>query len=297
MWKRSSLLFLIPCLAIAVVLLTLPRREPEPKYQGHSLSYWLFLSERDPLSKDAAKAVSEIGTNALPLLMQWIRYELPPWRKKLAKGNNSLLQGLVRPFLPTKRELLADATQYAFRILGTNAASAIPELTGLMRDTSARQTAIGAMGALSLMRTNGLAPLISAIQDPQYPLRIWAVTSITYMPSTPTSATITTPLLIQCLSDTANSQVPLMAAIGLGRHNSAPQLSIPALTRCLETPGASELLRGAAVQSLGLFGAQATNALPALTNALADASLTVRRAATNALQQITSEPPTNTPAP
>jgi HEAT repeat protein len=153
------------------------------------------------------------------------------------------------------------------------------------------------MGALSLMRTNGLAPLISAIQDPQYPLRIWAVTSITYMPSTPTSATITTPLLIQCLSDTANSQVPLMAAIGLGRHNSAPQLSIPALTRCLETPGASELLRGAAVQSLGLFGAQATNALPALTNALADASLTVRRAATNALQQITSEPPTNTPAP
>jgi hypothetical protein len=296
MWKRGSLLLLIPCLAIVIGLLTLPRREHEPLYQGQPLSHWVLLSQRDDRSDEADKAISEIGTNALPLLMKWIRYELPGWRGKLAKDNHPILQRFVGSFGTTKRELLADASLGAFRILGTNAASAIPELTGLMRNASTPQTAFRAMVALSQIGTNGLPPLISAIQNPQYPLRQKAVLTIVFMPASPASCAVTTPLLIQCLSNTTDQRIPPVAAMGLGRDKYAPQLAIPALARCLVNAGASEQLRCAAVQSLARFGAQATNALPELTNALTDSSLTVRSAATNAIEKITSDVSTKIPA-
>lgn len=144
--------------------------------------------------------------------------------------------------------------------------------------------------------TSGLALLISVIQDFKYPLRFWAVMAVAFMPATPTSATTITPLLIQCLGDATNPRIPPVAAMGLGKNKYAPQLAIPALTRCLATAGASEELRCAAVQSLALFGTQATNALPALTNALTDSSFMVRFAATNAIEKITSEVSASTPA-
>jgi hypothetical protein len=297
MWKRRSLLLLIPCLAIVIGLLMLPSREHEPQYHGQPLSHWVLLSQRAIQSDEADKAIREIGTNALPLLLKWIRYELPAWRGKLAKDNHPILQRLVGPFVTTKQEVLADARILSFRILGTNAAIAIPELAGLMRNASAPQTAFRAMGALSQIGTNGLPPLISAIQDSQYPFRVWAVTTIAFMHASPASASVTTPVLIQCLSDTTTPRIPLVAAFGLGHNDCAPQLSIPALTRCLATAGASEQLRCVAVQSLARFGALATNALPALTNALTDSSLMVRSAATNAIEKITSEVSTRTLAP
>jgi hypothetical protein len=296
MWKRGSLLLLIPCLAIVIGLLILPSREHEPEYQGQPLSHWVLLSQRAIQSDEADKAISEIGTNALPLLLKWIRYELPAWRGELAKDNHPILQRFVRPFVTTKREVLADASLFSFRILGTNAANAIPELAGLMQNASAPQTAFRAMGALSQIGTNGLPALISAIQDSQYPFRVWAVTTIAFMQASPASASVTTPLLIECLSDTTNPRIPLVAALGLGRDKYAPQLAIPALTRCLATTGASEQLRCAAAQALARFGTQATNALPALTNALTDSSLMVRYAATNAIEKITSEASASTPS-
>src|SRR5271169_1865264 len=275
MWKRSSLLLLIPSLVIALVLLTFPRREQEPQYHGQPLSHWVLLSRPGNQPDEADKAISEIGTNALPLLTKWICYELPAWRGELAKDNHPILQRFVGSFGTTKRELLADASLSAFRSLGTNAASAIPELTGLMRKASTPQTALRAMEALSQIGTNGLPPLISAIQDPQYPLRQKAVLTIAFMPASLASSAVRTPLLIQCLSNTTDPRIPLAAAWGLGRDKYAPQLAIPALTRCLASAGASEQLRCAAVQSLARFGAQATNALPELTNALTDSSLMV----------------------
>jgi hypothetical protein len=228
--------------------------------------------------------------------MKWIRYELPAWRRKLAKDNHPVLQRFFGPFGTTKGEFLADASLYAFKSLGTNAVNAIPELTGLMRNTSAPQTAVRVMGALSEIGTNGLAPLISAIQDWKYPLRSWAVVTIAFMPATPTSVTITTPVLIQCLSDTNDTRIPPLAAMGLGKNTNAPLLAISALTRGLAAAGTGEELLCATIQSLGLFGSQATNALPALTNALIDSSFMVRFAATNAIEKITSKVSASTPA-
>ena len=52
------------------LLLSLPSREPEPEYQGHSLRHWLFLSQRTIKSDEANKAISAIGSNSLPPLMK-----------------------------------------------------------------------------------------------------------------------------------------------------------------------------------------------------------------------------------
>ena len=215
-----------------------------------------------------------------------MQYERPLWRAKLANTLPWKLQRLAPGVITSKWQLLAEASADAFKPLGTKAVVAIPVLTGLMHNTNAPQTAFRAMRALSHLGTNGLPPLIAAGQDPQYTLHFWVVATLGFMPTNTASATMITPLLIQWLSDTSSPQIPPIAAMALGRNHCAPQLSVPALANCVASAGASAQLRHAAVQSLIGFGDQATDALPALTNALTDPSFSVRYAATNALREI-----------
>ena len=283
---------LIPCLGVVLLLLRPRSHENEPQYQGHSLSHWLLLSLSQ--RENANKALIHIDTNALPFLLKWIRYERPRWRARLADAIPWGLQGTIRPMIFSQSDFLAAASTDAFKHLGTNGVAAIPELTTLMQDTNAPQTAVRAMRALWHLGTNGLPPLVAAVQDPRYPLHFWAAVTLLIRPSTTESVSIITPVAIQYLSDTTDPRNALLAARELGLSRHAPDLSIPALTNCLTPAAASEQLRNAAAHALGEFGQQATNALPALTNALTDPSPVVRRAATNALNRIRPQPLTKT---
>jgi hypothetical protein len=80
-------------LAALIVILTLPR---EPSYQGRSLSDWFevyakagFEAHLDPHHPYNREAVAQVehafemmGTNATPLLVEWIRQEPRPFRTK-----------------------------------------------------------------------------------------------------------------------------------------------------------------------------------------------------------------------
>lgn len=95
--------------------ITLLRRGNEPSYHGRSLSKWLITYyERDRPHDDAdrgqallaAGAIRAIGTNAVPLLLDWIRNETTTWHRAIARalparlGNSRVARATVfRGFL------------------------------------------------------------------------------------------------------------------------------------------------------------------------------------------------------
>ena len=82
--RTARLLRLAPFVVIAGLLLYVVARLPpgEPRYRGKPLRYWLVRArnERLPAAEQAKTraAVICIGTNKLPLLLQWFREEEPP---------------------------------------------------------------------------------------------------------------------------------------------------------------------------------------------------------------------------
>src|SRR5947209_15928662 len=79
-------------LLVGLAVLVWPR-ENEPAYQGRSLSDWLAVYEKAKASdasasdiqegEKATNAVRAMGTNAVPILLQWMDHQLPSWRKRL----------------------------------------------------------------------------------------------------------------------------------------------------------------------------------------------------------------------
>jgi HEAT repeat protein len=299
MRMRFILLGALICVAIAVTIRALAHQDPQPQYKGKPLSYWVLrglpTSWRDTQDADAEEAVTKIGTNGLHFLLKWLHYEHPAWTDTLARHTPDALERLVRPLTQPRAELLAYASAHAFYLLGTNAVSAVTDLTALMRDTSAPETADRAIQALGWIGTNSLPALLAAVQDPQYPLRWSAVTAIASIPATAGASSITGPILINCLADTKHPRIPATAANWLRRNLYAPDIAVPALARALSNPSLDEYAHLSAVRALTSFGSNAASALPALTNALAHPSPRVRTTTSNAIWEISTALATNVP--
>jgi hypothetical protein len=250
MRKHRTVLTVAIVVGIGLGWLALPRPAREPEYEGYPLSYWLLARERlaERASPQAQNAVREVGTNAIPVLLRWMRYEIPAWRQQLRYSRlwghlGSFARESARSLMTTRAERLADASAGAFKELGPEGRAAIPALIGLMDNTNAPHTALRAMLALGDLGTNGLAPLVSAMQDRKYPLRFWAVSEVSSRGATPDEADLITPPLLECLTDTSNPYIPLMAAMALGRNRQCPSLVVPYLIGCLTNSSAGLRLR------------------------------------------------------
>src|SRR5262245_11583533 len=103
--------------------------EREPEYNGKKLSEWLALQRERP--DDVTDAVRAIGTNALPVLVKWVEYQVPAWHLKLLR----LYQRV--PLLPFKSSIANDIANakdqmrgynsaFAFRVLGADASTTVP---------------------------------------------------------------------------------------------------------------------------------------------------------------------------
>jgi HEAT repeat protein len=202
-----------------------------------------------------------------------------------------VLQRLTGALAYGRIERLADGSELAFKSLGTNAISAIPELTAIMRNTNAPETANRAIYALTWIGTNGLPALLSAAEDPQLPTRSYAVRALAYLPTTNAGVNeIVGPMLLRCLNATNDLATINEAASGLGVRTYAPEVSVPILLSCFTNAGTNTWLRQCAGNGLMLYG---TPTLPALTNALNDPRADVRTNASMAIKIITSGVLTN----
>jgi hypothetical protein len=271
------------------MLVLLFNREREPEYGGKKLSKWVrqyaipngYL--RSPQGTIDAP-MREMGTNAIPFLLEWIAYEQPAWKPKLEHVANEHYKfpGL-RWLAADSREQLANGACAGFSRMGPKAEAAIPALaimaTNSFTNSNSERRAVRAIWALSGLGTNALSPILMAFKI-QPSVRIYAAYRL---PDLGSNALPAVPVLIQFLAD-KDPDLAKWAAVALGKLKIFPSLVVPALTTGLSDsrPG----LRLKCARALGDLGPEANPAAEALLRLVNDPDPGVRRAVTNALQQL-----------
>src|SRR6266404_5673866 len=143
-----------------------PAREPE--YMGKRLSEWVelgytsapqfwippwFVDGTRATPEAVDKAISRIGTNAVPYLLKWIRYESPPWKRRFYTRVSPLLQHLNSSWSWSDKQMVrAEHAVCALSAVGTNASGAIPTLAAIMNEAKTSNAARRAKSALDVLR-------------------------------------------------------------------------------------------------------------------------------------------------
>src|SRR5580765_5003210 len=104
MFKRRFFLLLIAGGVLVVVAAVVFSRPREPEYGGKKLSEWVARQAPSYWAKQpidivsnrvvAVRAIRMIGTNAIPYLLKWMRYETPTRKTKLYVNINPTLRRL-----------------------------------------------------------------------------------------------------------------------------------------------------------------------------------------------------------
>jgi len=241
---------------------------PEPVYNGKPLNAWVeqygsnfWAGAYDAVAKKEAEiAIQQIGTNAIPYLLDMIRVRDSGVKKRL------------RAVIPESwHHKLHLSDEFSHQIIR-------------------RHGAYG-LGALATNSTSALPALIEvATHHPDEDGRYAAILAIS---SVGTAAEPAIPFLIQCLTNDVSS-IRYGAAAGLGQIQRQPEIIVPVLIRYLEFAMAStyKFEQLVAIRSLGEFG---TNAKPArlLISSLLTNQDPIRMFATNTLLRIDAETTTS----
>lgn len=295
MRRRRVIVVLTACVLVGIGVVAFWPGEKEPEYDGMRLSEWLEVQGNRPT--EASDAIRAMGTNALPALVNLAEYQVPPWRNRLGrlyfKVPRFIYSDSLANFLQSRKaQMRSFNSVFAFRVLGTNASAAIPELSRFVMDARNGDRRNAALALAYIGGRDALPPLLAALEDKTVPdirraLIAGAIPHLNYRGPELTNAV---PVLMACLCE-SNQFVPSLAATALGTFLLQPEQCVPALTRAVSS--SDYRVRRNAIRSLGEFGAEATNAINAISNALNDPERAVRTEATNALQKIAPEVLTN----
>ena len=243
---------------------------------------------------EAADAIRHIGTNAVPYLLTWLRYEEPPGKRKRLDTVNKLLGWLNAQLgaagswtLKDQQGERARGACLAFAALGPEAKAAIPELSRLLCAPNGTPGDAGAALALANLADLGLPPLVAALTNADAHVRVRAVFNMEHLG---TNARPAVPMLINTMRDN-DWFAAWAAARTLSELQLEPDLVVPALTNCLKDPDIRH--RVAATEALEKFGRAALSAVPPLLIALSDTNRYVQSATRSALQEIAPEAMTN----
>ena len=241
----------------------------DPVYHERPLTAWLDdLSvgrELDPTKQNLAlDAVKQIGTNALPTLLQRLQF--------VDAGD------------PAATRLKRAQARLGFEALGAQAKPAIPRLINLIRDETffrGADTALAAAAALRAVGSDAIPALSNSLYRGAPSERYGAALALSYFPA---SSSLVAPPLIAALKDNDN-RVRARAADSLGAIPGQDEKIIPALIATLSD--SSSVVRLAAAGSLREAGSAAKSAIPALAGLAArDPEDTVRFSATQSLLAI-----------
>jgi len=255
---------------------------PEPEYRGWTLSMWIDHRTRASLvtDKEREEAIRHIGTNGLPSLMRWIRYNPPLWGRVASASFRKL--HLSDDFVGERESRGFDAA-WAFSVLGPEALPAAPELAGLLGspDVNVRYRAGVALGGVG---QGALSFLLSVATNRQDALDLtvlfaaWSILGTNAAPAIPT--------LIGRLRNPDQAVAGTSAAL-LGISATQPETVVPALSEA--AGGTNAHVRVCAVEAFSAFGQSARGAVPVLVRALGDGDTAVREAATNSLRKVAPE--------
>jgi len=244
----------------------------------------------------AVQAVSNIGTNAIPKLLEMMRSRDSSIKRIFSDWSQN--QALIGIHFTSAAETRAKATR-GFYVLGPAANSAVPTLAILLNDPNAFDFASAALAGIG---PAGVAPLTQALTNGNREIRYQAANTLGQFglvrltsDATPAAlaaisveARLAAPALIGRLKD-PDDLMRAKAAIALGLLGHEPEIVVPALIENLQDTNTSLRVLASAAKSLCRFQGAAQSAVPLLLKALEHPDKRVREAATNALQQIDSE--------
>ena len=288
--RPARLLRLAPFVVIVGLLLYVVARLPpgEPRYGGKPLYYWLVRArnERLPAAEQAKTraAVICIGTNKLPLLLQWFREEEPPdYEPAYRKAINWLLsrQRFIRSRLEaTYRPSRPSLAFWVFNEYPEVAKTAIPQFVTMLADKEDLTKAKSCM-VLSKVGRPAIPALVAALSHTNDIARALAAAALG---ENGTNAAHARSNLEAMLNDKAIF-VRLNAAIALGKLGGKPETLVPVILRCAHD--GDEDTRLYALDSLGKFKDRAQSAVPDLTNSLAVVTNIIDRSSIlNAIREI-----------
>src|SRR5436305_920678 len=107
MQKRYLFWLLIVVGVLVAGVLLVFHRQPEPEFEGKRLSEWVELTVWPPSSRvtavggvsrrvleygrvpdDVTDAIHHMGSNGVPFLVNWIRYQPPSWKTEVFRFIN-----------------------------------------------------------------------------------------------------------------------------------------------------------------------------------------------------------------
>ena len=248
-------------------------------YKDKELSAWvadLRNKSSQPVRDEAKESIRQIGTNALPFLLEELRTLGVLWQ-------NNITNFYSKPEI-VERQMRLRAT---FEVLGSIAKPAIPILrermneNGFVADTS--QHALIQIDPAIAARV-----LTEALTNKHYYVSCAAANNLF---SLNTNAEIAVTVLLKTLRDNSSNtndsrNLRSFSANALGAIGKQPETIVPVLARVIQDDE-SPLVRLSAVRALAKFGTNATPALPMLwqvsTN---DPQTHVRSSASVAIQTI-----------
>jgi hypothetical protein len=287
------LLRFAPFVAVAGLLLyevaSLPPREP--RHEGKPLHYWIARSrnERLPASEQdkAQVAITCIGTNNLPLLLEWFREEQPPdYEPAYYKAINWLLsrQRLTRFRLEvTYRESRPSMAYAVFTEYPQVAETAIPQFVAMLNDKALLTKGLAGM-VLGKTGKPAIPALLTVLSQTNNIARALAAHALG---ENGTNAIHVRPNLEAMLSD-RSIFVRLSAAGAVGKLGGDPEIIVPVLLQCFHE--GDDGTRSYAIEVLSKLKERAKSAVPDLIYSLAVATnCNDRYDLLSALREIDSE--------
>jgi HEAT repeat protein len=278
------LLLLLGVLSINIARRLAPAREPV--HDGKRLRAWLEdLNSTSLYTQETAQAaIRELGTNAVPALVQMLQSSDSLFKLRLMKllGKQSLVRYRFR--VAEEDHLLAIK---GCRALGPLARPAIPVLIGLLNYCAPANEAACSL----IVIDKGIFPLTRAVTNENLEVAVRSA-AVAQLASGRYDETTAVAALLASLQD-RDPEISSQAARALGVLKKRPDLVPNALTQSLNSPSA--LVRRESAVALGRFGTKAQIALPFLLKATEDDDNIVREKAVLALQSISPAAAANSP--
>ncbi len=283
-WSDWSWKVRVVALALVASLVTLIFYQREPRYEGEALSDWLItgingISDGDPTYAQhrVSKALVAMSPQALPILMDWLETRDSKIRKVLTEllQKQSLVQ--IRIEEAESRRMMA---VFGFRLLGTNAAPAIPRLALLIEDPELGDSAFSALQSIGMAASG---ELLAALTNSQPNIRLSAMVGLATWPFADNPAILAALLRMLQDSDATVASYTVRVLVSMKVRADIVHPVILKLAVQTNYPG-----RSAAVRAFAQSQEFIPLALPLYLEAVNDPDPKTRRAAVKGLRQTQS---------
>ena len=213
------------------VWLAFPGPGHEPVYQGRTLSQWAEDMETDRTGGEAQfkTAVGAVGTNAIPVLLRFLRTYDSPLKVRLRDVARRLHVFHVRRASALTLNLAGAA---GFSQLTNRAAAAVPELVRIYEQDISFDSKFGTVESLSFIGPDARLAVPALLRDTgstDADVRQNAYSALAFIHDNPDALV---PVFTKGLGDTSG-WIQYYSAIGLWKFGPAARTAVPALVEFL----------------------------------------------------------------